>query len=324
MTGDGPLRRIAASLGASCLPRAMDLAGSPYADGYPQYRSAVMAWLAGHGVPAALRAALERFRDDWGAGGALLLERLVPVPLDLPDTPLMPFVRGRRVIGTEAALLACSLMLGEPFGLTDWHGGDRLQNLYPLRAERTAQNASNAVELEVHTESAFRANTPDALLLLCLRADPQVVTTICDLRAVRAILPDQMAVLLDEPGFAFRTDGENGLTPPQPIRYGAAAGVGRHDRYHYADALVGTTPGHARTLDALRCAIRSASVSVRMGPGDVLLIDNTHIVHGRSAYEPRYDGSDRWLQRCLLSRCRDADLAHVGRATDGVGSEKEP
>lgn len=32
-------------------------------------------------------------------------------------------------------------------------------------------------------------------------------------------------------------------------------------------------------------------------PGDLCFLDNRNVVHGREAFSPRYDGSDRWLKR---------------------------
>ena len=42
--------------------------------------------------------------------------------------------------------------------------------------------------------------------------------------------------------------------------------------------------------------------SVRLGPGDLLVIDNKRCAHARSAYEARFDGQDRWLQRAYVRR----------------------
>jgi hypothetical protein len=52
---------------------------------------------------------------------------------------------------------------------------------------------------------------------------------------------------------------------------------------------------------AARCALRT----VVLATGDLLVIDNARVVHGRTPYEPRFDGSDRWLQRSLVVRSFD-------------------
>jgi alpha-ketoglutarate-dependent taurine dioxygenase len=36
---------------------------------------------------------------------------------------------------------------------------------------------------------------------------------------------------------------------------------------------------------------------VRLAAGDVLVVDNDVVVHGREPFRPRYDGTDRWLKR---------------------------
>ena len=59
--------------------------------------------------------------------------------------------------------------------------------------------------------------------------------------------------------------------------------------------------------------LRLISVAVRLGDktvltqgtlearaGDLLIIDNTVAVHGRSPFTPRFDGTDRWLQRTFV------------------------
>jgi L-asparagine oxygenase len=35
-------------------------------------------------------------------------------------------------------------------------------------------------------------------------------------------------------------------------------------------------------------------------PGDMVFVDNRLVVHGRIAFWPRYDGTDRWLHRIFV------------------------
>lgn len=34
-----------------------------------------------------------------------------------------------------------------------------------------------------------------------------------------------------------------------------------------------------------------------LDPGEVLVVDNDLVVHGRVPFQARYDGTDRWLKR---------------------------
>jgi L-asparagine oxygenase len=36
--------------------------------------------------------------------------------------------------------------------------------------------------------------------------------------------------------------------------------------------------------------------------GDLLIIDNNKTIHGRKPFQPRYDGTDRWVQRMLIRK----------------------
>ncbi|MFJ3673612.1 TauD/TfdA family dioxygenase [Streptomyces sp. NPDC090106] len=245
-------------------------------------------------LPDEVAQAVTRFGAQLGAAGALLVSGL-PVPADLPATPDRPYPLIRRSVGTEPLLQAVADPVGEIFGYADWHDGDRVQNLYPLPEQARGQNASNSVRLEMHTETAFRPDTPDALALYCLRGDPRAQTVLCDLARVCAGLPAAQAEALAEPAYGFALpDGT--LTAPLPV-------IGRwrdRPRYHYADALVPHDAAHAGPLEALRTAVRETATRIVLRAGDLLLLDNVHMVHGRTAYRPRYDGTDRWLQRCLV------------------------
>jgi clavaminate synthase/L-asparagine oxygenase len=57
-------------------------------------------------------------------------------------------------------------------------------------------------------------------------------------------------------------------------------------------------------LDALRrvCADPAARHEVRLGPGDLLVIDNARCAHARSPFQARFDGLDRWLHRVYVRR----------------------
>jgi L-asparagine oxygenase len=65
-------------------------------------------------------------------------------------------------------------------------------------------------------------------------------------------------------------------------------------------------PADAAAADALAVlaqAIDRVVVGHVLEPGQVLIADNRRVVHGRTLFQPRYDGNDRWLLRAMV--CSD-------------------
>ena len=42
--------------------------------------------------------------------------------------------------------------------------------------------------------------------------------------------------------------------------------------------------------------------NIILEPGTACFLDNYRAIHGRSAFEPKFDGTDRWLKRMILTR----------------------
>ena len=47
-------------------------------------------------------------------------------------------------------------------------------------------------------------------------------------------------------------------------------------------------------------ACDAAERTLRLAPGDMAILDNRVTAHGRTAFRPRYDGADRWVQRTFV------------------------
>jgi hypothetical protein len=58
----------------------------------------------------------------------------------------------------------------------------------------------------------------------------------------------------------------------------------------------------AEALAVLGAALDAALRPFPAVPGDLYFLDNRRAVHGRPAFQPRYDGTDRWLLRVKTGR----------------------
>ena len=253
-------------------------------------------------LPTAVGEALDDLRRGAPQAGALLLRGL-PIG-DLPPTPSTPrhaVLDDRR---SELTLLTVACRLGEPVGYEPEHGGELVQNIVPTRRAATRQTStSSRVELMFHTEAAFHPHRPRYLLLLCLRGDPSAATTLASIHEVLPVLAAPTLDVLFEP--RFRTAVDESFLHGRANVLGAPVPVLRGDRdrptmVFDADLMVGTDAQADDALRSLGDAVAAHHASVVLESGDLLVIDNAAAVHGRSPFTPRFDGTDRWLQRTFV------------------------
>jgi hypothetical protein len=266
--------------------------------------------IAGHArrlLPAGIHDALVDFADAPDRSGAIVLRGMAIG--DVPPTPPAPTSPTAKDLTSETTLLAVARSLGQPVGYLPEHGGDLVQNIVPTRANMTRQiSTSSAVTLMFHTEAAFHPHRPRYLLLLCLRGDPQAATTLSSIHEVRHLLSATTWATLFEPRFRTAADesyldGRVGeLGPIRPVLSGDRE---RPSMVFDADLMHGTDAAADAALRALAEATAACNTSVVLEAGDLLVVDNTVAVHGRSPFTPRFDGTDRWLQRAFVV----ADLA---------------
>ena len=248
-----------------------------------------------------LNAAIERMTQG-EAGGATLAHGL-PVGI-IPPTPSSQ----RQVFKTdrvsETTLLGAAMRLGEPVGFAQEHGGDIVQNLFPLASSVGRQlSTSSGVELAFHTETAFHPHKPRFLLLLCLRGDAAAATTLCSVDDIIAQLPPATIEVLRQPRFRCGVDesfghGSAWMTEPAPILLDDPRGVTTIT--FDGELTIGVDSRAERAIAEVNRAIAHARTSVTLATGDLLLVDNHRAVHGRSAFTARFDGTDRWLQRTFV------------------------
>jgi L-asparagine oxygenase len=255
----------------------------------------------GRNLPASVHDALTDFADDAGAAGGLLI-RNVPIG-DVPGTPDSPTAHVDKDLVSEFNLLTVARLIGQPVGYLPEHGGSIVQNILPVKAAADRQvSTSSKVTLMFHTEAAFHPFRPRYLVLLCLRGDRdhQARTTLASIREVAPLLDDRTRTVLFEP--RFRTAVDESYVGTRSSRLGPETSVlsGRWQSPSMVfdvDLMQGTDTEAAAALTTLAEAIAAHHTGVVLEAGDMLVIDNDVAVHGRTAFVPRFDGTDRWLQR---------------------------
>jgi L-asparagine oxygenase len=269
----------------------------------------------GHSLPARVSEALAGFRLDAGPAGALMLRNLPTGTV--PATPATPAAPTAKDHTSELVLLTVAGLLGHAVGYRPEHGGEIVQNIVPTRRGASAQiSTSSRVDLLLHTETAFHPHRPRYLLLLCLRGHPAAGTTLASVAVLLDRLDPKTVDTLFQPRFrtavdASFLDGRAGpIGPLLPVLRGARDEA---TLVYDADLTTGADTEARRALDELTAAAGSHHRTVVLEPGDLLVIDNHRAVHGRTAFTPRFDGTDRWLQRSFVV----SDLGPSATERDG-------
>ncbi|WP_405776082.1 TauD/TfdA family dioxygenase [Streptomyces sp. NBC_00859] len=267
----------------------------------PQWVGAVRhAWA---GAPAGLRRALTEFRRDSGVAGSVVLRGLPIDPDAVPDTPTVPGSVQRAATLPAAVLMLAAHGLGDPVSYRPEKSGALVQDVVPVPGLEDFQGNAGSTRLTFHVENAFHEHRPDHVLLLCLRADheQQAELRLCSSRQVLPRLSESSLAVLRAPRFetsappSFAMGGDR--QPHAVLVHGAEDPVLRIDE-------AATRPLDARAAAALAelsALFQESYRAVRLAPGDLAVVDNRVTVHGRSAFVPRYDGRDRWLQRTFVA-----------------------
>jgi len=254
-------------------------------------------------LPPEVHDALVDFADVAPPAGAMVL-RGVPIG-ELPETPDSPTAPTVKSLATEFVLLSIARRLAQPVGYLPEHGGDLVQNLVPTKATALRQvSTSSGVDLMFHTEAAFHPHRPKYLLLLCLRGDSKAVTTLSSIFEILPLLRHDVVDILFEP--RFRTAVDESYLHGRDNRkvLGAPMSVLRGDRQRPhlvfdAELMVATDAAADAAIRTLSAAIERHHTGVVLEAGDLLIVDNDVAVHGRSSYQPKWDGRDRWIQRSM-------------------------
>jgi L-asparagine oxygenase len=292
--------------------------------------------LAYRHLPDSLIGALTSFRDH-ESSSVLLISGF---PVD--DVAIGPTPDGWKsqpdqasTLPEELYLLLLASALGDPFGWATLQEGHIVQNVLPVRDQEFEQSGhGSVVTLAWHTEDGFHPYRCDYLSLLALRNDEMVPTTIGGMDDV--VLPAGCRAVLAQPRFLIRPDNEH---INQRTRDGEGLSEALPDDWYQPEptAVLFGSPAHpylridpyfmsalprddeaAEALAILEEELERVLTEAPLAAGTVAFIDNFRAVHGRQAFQPRYDGRDRWLKKVVITRDLRKSRAARGQAGSRV------
>lgn len=228
------------------------------------------------------------------------------------------------------AMCLCATILGDIFGWQTQQDGRVIHDILPIKKYEDDQlGCGSREELTWHTEDAFHELRGDYLIMMCLRNNDQIPTTLCKpdysqlskqhidelFKKQFVIKPDNShkAVNASRDRFAALDKESIGLSrayesmmkrdsKPQEI---SVLFGNRNDPCLRIDPYFMEQPKTLEAQEALAAMVdlvSSSLVEVALNPGDILVVDNYEVVHGRRPFKARYDGQDRWYKRINVIR----------------------
>jgi L-asparagine oxygenase len=250
------------------------------------------------------------FKRHGAPGGRLLIQGALTDPNLMPTVQSIDEIQSKKgTYYSEFYLIMLGKLLGEPFSYAQERNGTLIHNVRPARQnESNISSDSSKIILDLHNENIYHPVQPDYLMLGCLRKDPSGVAKTLVI-GVDEILPHLSADDIEQLGrLQYRTsvdynfgneNASRGDGPLIKVLFGNSASpmIAYDDEY-----IAGINPVAQAALDRLREILHRQMIEVELQPGEILLLDNLKSVHGRTAFQARYDGTDRWLQRLLVTR----------------------
>ena len=284
--------------------------------------------LFAHQLPIGLRRFFRDFKQGHLRTGVCCLKGFPVDDQKIGETP----VHWKDQVDIDSTLeerifhFMCASLLGETFGWETQQGGHIVHDVFPIREYESEQMGFSSKELLTwHTEDAFHSYRPDYLALMCLR-NPDRIGTLCSSPNITE-LTDRQIDLLFRPEFRIKPDNSHRKAyNPEDARAGDSgdlnAAFDRIDDMHTSPDPVPVLYGSRKApflrvdpffmepleseesqdaLDALMQSVERNKQEYQLAQGDILFIDNLRVVHGRKPFKARYDGTDRWLKRILIT-----------------------
>lgn len=275
-------------------------------------------------LPTELRKQLAEFNVKGNDDGYLLLTNLPVEPEgELPPTPIDGAALAvRPLLAMEAMLCIVGGALGLLTAYDQGYGNRRsidvLHELFPTPEAHPLSGATSRTQLEFHTDLSHHARQPNYILLSASRGDHEgkAATLISSIRKALPLLASGVREHLFDRAFTrtFDADHPEALAHVKPLY-----GDWDDPFVSYNRSLMATeTDEDAAALDALSVALGEVTKGVLLTAGDLLIIDNFHVAHGRTPFTARWDGKDRWLHRAYVRTNRNGQLSGGERAGEIV------
>lgn len=240
-----------------------------------------------------------------------MIIRGLPIDLSIPATPYDDKLSMQNIRLIVAINLGLYRMLNIfPITYQGENNGRLFRNVAPNIGKYGEKSSHGSqCSLGMHVDNSYLplsyeqlkrelSACPEYLSLFGIRCNLDVSTKISFLDNALEILDDETKEQLKQSNFLFKTpdsfEDAKSFRLPVLVQYDDVV----YFRFD-SDFTLPLTNGAKDAFDKLNEALLSQKTikSFLLQPGDFLIFKNQRVSHARNSFNPRYDGTDRWLIR---------------------------
>ncbi len=253
-------------------------------------------------LPAEIQHSLKELRQ----GHDLTVVSLRGLPVD--DRLPRPPAKGERPVEkktfvTEAMLLGLAKLLTlEPVGYEQEKKGEYIHQVTPVRGHEGQKSNEGASDLKAHTEAAHHECPPDYMMLYGLRGHQSAQTILWDMELIFNVMAPEDVKKLAQPLFQLRASksfGQHKVIKTPLIFHDNGTRLVRLD----LEEVSGINKEGEELINKIEHLMQQPEYQQKyvIGPGDLIILNNKRVAHGRCAFEVDFEDKHRWLQRVYLT-----------------------
>ena len=272
-------------------------------------------------LPSRIKCELENFKKNGDKCGALLIRNLPNEPFVITPKDNKEHVGETTILAYVQALF--NEYMGHMVSYEAEGDGYLFQDMVPNKKLSTTQTSLGSnVELELHTEQAFSDYRPDYLSLACIKGDYQAYTFFLHVNQIIEQMTDEEICYMENKNWKIGVDMSFALNGCDFAARGPLS-ILKNNGEHYdlvfdQDLLMAETKTAGEIIDVIVDIYYNCRNRYVLQPGEILILDNNKVVHGRSIFKPKFNGNDRFIVRSFIMN----DLKKIHGKTYGKRTVK--
>lgn len=250
-------------------------------------------------IPDRLRTFIQYFKNEKLKNDIFIIKNL-PV-----DENIITPENNKSYIGENTKLSRCQAIInqciGEMIAYESESDGHLFQDMVPNKQLKDTQTSLGSdTELELHTEQAFSTLKPDYLSLACLKKDNNAKTYYLHLNHILDNITNEEKMELEKKLWNIGVDLSFVMNGCSSKERGPVSIIQNNNLIFDQDLMKGTTDNANDLIKKIINIYYGYREHYIIEKGDLLILNNNKLVHGRSNFKAKFDGTDRFIIRSFI------------------------